>query len=418
MNAPNTLLSLDQALEQLKGFAQPYLQAQSFSTFEVDNRVLRQDVVAALSVPSHNNSAMDGYALRVEDVQSPGVVLKVSQRIPAGQVGSALGVGEAARIFTGAPVPFGANAVVMQEDCEFRPPHEVVIKKVPKEGQSIRFVGEDIVQGATILRAGTLLTPAQLGMAASLGCAHLLVSRKPKVALFSTGDELIMPGDVAPSDLELGKIYNSNRFFLKALLIRAGCDVQDLGNLADSFDQTRDALREAASHHDLILTSGGVSVGEEDHIKACVKELGELHQWALAIKPGKPFAYGRLRKQSAASAQDYTHFIGLPGNPVSSYVTFLLLVMPFLQYLQGATNRVYRHIPMRANFDWLKADRRREFLRVRINEQGSLDLFPNQSSGVLTSVVWADGVVDNAAGQTIRIGETVNFIPLAGFLRD
>jgi molybdopterin molybdotransferase len=227
------------------------------------------------------------------------------------------------------------------------------------------------------------------------------------VALFSTGDELVMPGDVAPEAMLAGAIYNSNRFFLRAMLQRLGCEVTDLGIVPDKREATIAALRDAAQHHDLILTSGGVSVGEEDHVKPAVSALGQLHLWALAIKPGKPFAHGRIES---------AHFVGLPGNPVSSYMTFLLLVQPLILALQGVPVSAPVSLKLPAHFHLPKADKRREFLRVRRNAQGGLDLFPNQSSGGLTSVVWGDGVVDNPAGQTIAHGDSVDFWPFSQWL--
>jgi molybdopterin molybdotransferase len=244
-------------------------------------------------------------------------------------------------------------------------------------------------------------------MAASVGLAQLQVACKPRVALFSTGDELVMPGAVAPQDMPPGAIYNSNRFFLAALLRRMGCEVTDKGIVPDRLDATVQALDEAAQTHDLVLTSGGVSVGEEDHIKPAVQQLGHLDLWQIAIKPGKPFAHGRV---GAA------HFIGLPGNPVSSFVTFLLLVRPFVLRMQGVQHVALPIQSLRADFDWPRADRRQEFLRVRRNMQGGLDLFPNQSSGVLTSVVWGDGLVDNPPGRTIVHGDTVRFMGLGDLL--
>jgi molybdopterin molybdotransferase len=222
-----------------------------------------------------------------------------------------------------------------------------------------------------------------------------------------------MPGEVAPEAMQPGAIYNSNRFFLRAMLQRLGCEVTDLGIVPDQREATIDALRKAAQHHDLILTSGGVSVGEEDHIKPAVAHLGELNLWQLAIKPGKPFAYGKVKREGQGAA---CHFMGLPGNPVSSFVTFLLLVRPFVLSLQGVVNADIARTEMTAHFDWPRADKRREFLRVKRNAQGGLDLFPNQSSGVLTSAVWGDGVVDNPPGQTIAKGDTVCFISFAEWL--
>jgi molybdopterin molybdotransferase len=307
-----------------------------------------------------------------------------------------------ARIFTGAPVPQGADAVVMQEECDAVDGGKVHFKTLPRLGQWIRRAGEDIMRGSVVLSKGDRLTPASVGLAASVGLSSLSVVRRPRVALFSTGDELVMPGDVAPERMKPGSIYNSNRFFLRALLLRLGCAVSDLGIVPDRLDATLDALKAAARQHDLILTSGGVSVGEEDHIKPAVQSLGSLDLWQIAIKPGKPFAYGRV--------QD-AHFIGLPGNPVSSFITFLLLVRPFLLKLQGATQMAAKSIAIPAHFSWTKADRRREFLRVRRNVAGGLELFPNQSSGVLTSAVWGDGVVDNPPGQIIEHGDIVRFVP-------
>ncbi|MBA4328701.1 MAG: molybdopterin molybdenumtransferase MoeA [Polaromonas sp.] len=403
------LRSLDDALAELLAHAVPLAGSDSLSTFDADGRVLAQDVVSALQVPPEDNSSMDGYAVRSAELSDEGVALRVSQRIPAGSAGSALEPGTVARIFTGAPVPAGADAVVMQEDCEPVAGREgfVAVRQIPQPGQWIRRAGEDVRRGATVLSKGERLTPAALGLAASIGMDVLQVAKKPRVALFSTGDELVMPGEVAPAQMRPGAIYNSNRFFLRALLLRLGCVVTDLGIVPDRRDATLDALRNAAASHDLILTSGGVSVGEEDHIKPAVQQLGSLDLWQIAIKPGKPFAYGKV---GAA------HFIGLPGNPVSSFLTFLVLVRPFLLKLQGASELRVTPIPLVADFDWPRADKRREFLRVRRNLSGGLELFANQSSGVLTSAVWGEGVIDNPAGQTIRRGDTVQFLPFAALL--
>jgi molybdopterin molybdotransferase len=401
------LKPLDTALAELLAFAKPLPGTEHVATFDADGRVLAQDLISSLHVPPQDNSSMDGYAVRCADITNPAAALPVSQRIAAGTSGGPLAPASVARIFTGAPVPLGADAIVMQEDCEVQADGAVRITNQPRTGQWIRRAGEDVALGAVVLAQGQRLGPAALGLAASIGLDQLPVSRRPKVALFSTGDELVMPGQVAPADMLPGAIYNSNRFFLRALLLRLGCDVTDLGIVPDRLDATVDALRQAASHHDLILTSGGVSVGEEDHIKPAVQSLGTLDLWQIAIKPGKPFAYGQV---GAA------HFIGLPGNPVSSFVTFLLLVRPFLLKLQGQSQWVPARMALPAHFTWAKADKRREFLRVRRNAAGGLDLFPNQSSGVLTSAVWGDGLVDNPAGQTIAPGDTVQFIPFAELL--
>lgn len=403
------LKALDEALSELLARAAPLEGSDSVSTFDADGRVLAEEVVSELQVPPEDNSAMDGYAVRSAELADEGVVLRVSQRIAAGSSGSALEPGTVARIFTGAPVPAGADAVVMQEDCEPLAEREgyVSVRQLPRPGQWIRRAGEDVTRGATVLSKGERLTPAELGLAASIGRDTLQVARRPRVALFSTGDELVMPGEVAPAQMRPGAIYNSNRFFLRALLLRLGCEVSDLGIVPDRRDATLDALRSASQGHDLILTSGGVSVGEEDHIKPAVQQLGTLDLWQIAMKPGKPFAYGRVGE---------AHFMGLPGNPVSSFLTFLLLVRPFLLRLQGLNDVAPKSIAATAHFTWPRADKRREFLRVRRNAAGGLDLFANQSSGVLTSAVWGDGVVDNPSGQTIAHGDTVRFIAFSEWL--
>ncbi len=408
MNAPKPpLASLDDALQMLLARVQPLADVESISTFEADGRVLAEDLVSALQVPPQDNSSMDGYAVRRGEIADEGVVLSVSQRIPAGSAAQPLQPGTIARIFTGAPVPQGADAIIMQEDTELQPDGRVRILRVPSEGQWIRRSGEDVTRGACILARGERLAPASLGLAAGIGRATLQVARRPRVALFSTGDELVMPGDVPPEAMRPGAIYNSNRFFLRSLLLRLGCEVADLGIVPDRREATVDALREAARTNDLILTSGGVSVGEEDHIKLAVQQLGELDLWQIAMKPGKPFAHGRIGS---------AHFIGLPGNPVSSFVTFLLLVRPFLLKLQGARSLGPAALALPAGFDWPRPDRRREFLRARRMADGALELFPNQSSGVLTSTVWADGLIDNPGGRAIARGELVRFLPLAELL--
>ena len=407
MNAPRApLLSLDEALARLLAAVRPMpaSEHETVSTFDALGRVLQINVHSTLAVPPADNTAMDGYAMRVADVPAPGTVLPVSQRIPAGSVGGALQPGTTARIFTGAQVPAGADAVVMQEQCEVVG-SGVRVNAVPISGQWIRRRGEDVQRGDVVLPAGTRLTPQALGLAATVGAAALTVARRPRVALFSTGDELAMPGE----PLKPGAIYNSNRFTLRAAIQALGCDCTDLGIVPDRLDATREALRRAAAGCDLIVTSGGVSVGEEDHLCPAVQAEGRIELWQIAIKPGKPLAFGWVSRDDGSVA----HFIGLPGNPVSSFITFLLIVRPVLLRLQGAAALEPHRTPMRADFAWPQPDKRREFLRVRRNAEGGLDLFPNQGSGVLTSVVWGDGVVDCAAGQPIEPGAMVPFIGFA-----
>ena len=403
------MLTLDEALARLLAAVAPLPASghETLSTFDALGRVLQQDVRSGIDVPPQDNTSMDGYAMRCADVPAAGVVLPVSQRIAAGSVGAALQPGSAARIFTGAHVPADADAVVMQEQCE-AVGEGVRVNAVPTSGQWIRRRGEDVRSGAVVLPAGTRLTPQALGLAATVGAATLQVARRPRVALFSTGDELAMPGE----PLKPGAIYNSNRFTLRAAIQALGCDCTDLGIVPDRLDATREALRRAAQGNDLIVTSGGVSVGEEDHLRPAVQAEGRIELWQIAIKPGKPLAFGEVRRPDGSSA----FIVGLPGNPVSSFITFLLMVRPVLLRLQGASVLAPVRVKQRADFDWPRPDKRREFLRVRRNAAGGLDLFPNQSSGVLTSAVWGDGVVDNPSGQAIRAGDLVEFISFAEWL--
>lgn len=405
------LLSLDDALLRLAAAAsaQRLRDTEVVATGAALGRVLAQPVVSAIDVPGDDNSAMDGYALRHADLAG-GRPLAVAQRIAAGSVGHTLLPGTAARIFTGAPVPPGADTVVMQEQCELIPgePSELRVQGPAEPGQWIRRRGEDVRAGAVVLAEGARLTPQAMGLAASVGADRLTVRRRPRVALFSTGDELVMPGQPLPP----GGIYNSNRFTLRGLLQAAGCEVDDLGIVPDRLDATRQALRRAAEGSDLILSSGGVSVGEEDHLKPAVQAEGRLDLWQLAIKPGKPLAFGAVRRAAGGEAL----FMGLPGNPVSSFVTFLIAVAPVLRVLQGMPAGLPTAWPLVAGFDWPRPDRRREFLRARLGDDGRLALFDNQSSGVLTSAVWADGLVDNPPGQAIRPGDRVRFLPLSALV--
>jgi molybdopterin molybdotransferase len=404
------MLTLAQALDRLLRAVRPFpaAEAETVSTFDALGRVLAEEVRSTLDVPPADNSSMDGYAVRAAEVAQAGVVLPVSQRVPAGTPPAPLQPGSAARIFTGAQVPPGADAIVMQEQCE-AVDGGVRINAVPQPCQWIRRRGEDVVAGAVVLAPGDRLTPQAMGLAASVGAAALRVARRPRVAVFSTGDELVMPGE----PLKPGAIYNSNRFTLRGLIEALGCDCTDLGIVPDRLDATRDALRRAAEGHDLIVTSGGVSVGEEDHLKPAVQAEGQLDLWQIAMKPGKPLAFGEVRRAGGGTAC----FMGLPGNPVSSFITFLVAVRPVLLHLQGATAVQPRGLRLRADFDWPRPDRRQEFLRVRLNESGGLELFPNQSSGVLTSAVWGDGVVDNPPGQAIRAGDAVRYLPFSDLLR-
>ncbi|OIQ65668.1 molybdopterin molybdenumtransferase [mine drainage metagenome] len=371
--------------------------------------MLAADVTSTIDVPPADNTQMDGYALRSADVPAAGTLLPVSQRIPAGVEPQALQPGTAARIFTGGLIPPGADAVVMQEQCS-ADGDGVTVLVVPKSGDWLRRRGLDVASGRVVLAAGQRLRPQDLGLAASVGVAMLAVRRRPRMAILFTGDELAMPGE----PLRPGAIYNSNRFVIQALLQAAGCDVTDFGVVPDKLDATRAALREAALRHDLIVSTGGMSVGEEDHVKAAVQAEGALDLWQIAMKPGKPLAFGHIRR---GQDQGDAAFIGLPGNPVSSFVTFLMFVRPYLLALQGAQQTAPVAFPVRSAFDWPRPDKRREYLRVRLNAQGEAELFASQNSAVLTSTVWADGLVDNPPQQPIARGDVLRYLPFSSLLQ-
>ena len=399
---PKDLISMDDALDHMLRAARPVEQVEHVLTSAALGRVLAQSQVSANAVPPLDNSAMDGYAVRAAELNALGDTrLPVSQRIAAGSVGQQLARSTAARIFTGAPVPPGADAVVMQE-LTTAEGNDVVIHKAVAPGNSIRRAGEDIAVGATVLSAGTRLAAQHLGLAASIGIAKLPVHRRLRVATFFTGDELVTPGE----PLGPGQIYNSNRYTLNGLLQALGCEVLDLGTVPDNLAATVAVLDKAAQRADLIVTSGGMSVGEEDYVKAAVEQRGKLDMWRIAVKPGKPLAFGSVGKAA---------FIGLPGNPVSVFVTFCLFARPFVLRMQGATDVMPASYWVEADFEWSRPDKRREFLRARLNRDGSgktsASIFPHQGSGVLTSTVWGHGLVDVPGGTTVSRGQLVRFLP-------
>jgi molybdopterin molybdotransferase len=393
------LLSVDEALEVLLAGTRPVADVEEVPTLQAAGRVLAKAQVSTMDVPPMDNSAMDGYAVRTADVKAPDTKLKVAQRIMAGAVGERLEPGTAARIFTGAPIPPGADAIVMQEFCATEG-EQVVVKKVPEKDAWVRRRASDIAKGAQILAAGARLRPQDTGLAASVGIARLPVRRRVRLGLFFTGDELVMPGDPLPP----GRIYNSNRFTLNGLAAAFGCEVRDYGIVPDTLEATRAVLKRAAAECDVIVTSGGVSVGDADFVKPAVEAEGSLLMWKIAMKPGRPLAFGKVGEAA---------FIGLPGNPVSSFVTFLVFVRPFLLKTQGIAEVAPRVLEARADFDWADPDPRREYLRVKWNARGGLDLYPTQDSAVLTSTAWADGLVDNPPNRAIRKGDTVRYLPFS-----
>ena len=405
------LISVEQALEKVLAQASPVEQVEQVNILDALNRVLAEDLHSTIDVPGYDNSAMDGYAVRSEDCQVSGTDLPVSQRIAAGQVGRLLEPGTAARIFTGAPVPEGADVIVMQEMSELQSEAQleknqygrVIINTVVKAGTNVRCAGEDIARGNTVLNAGKRLRPQELGLLASVGLAEFKVKRKLKVATFFTGDEIITPGQV----LAAGQIYNSNRYTLTGLLQAMDCEIVDLGIVPDTLEATLDVLQQAASSADLVITSGGVSVGEEDYVRVALQKLGELTMWRIAMKPGKPVAFGKVKNAL---------FMGLPGNPVSVFVTFLLFARALILKLQGAEDCFVKRVSVIADFDWPEI-KRQEYLRVRLLEkdkQTVAQLFPHQGSGVLSSASWADGLIEVCVGQQIEQGDKVSYLPFEG----
>ncbi|OGT91828.1 MAG: molybdopterin molybdenumtransferase MoeA [Gammaproteobacteria bacterium RIFOXYD12_FULL_61_37] len=396
----------DEAVAQLLAAAKPPFRTEILSIEQALGRILAAPVESAINVPAWDNSAMDGYAFRAQDITGPGDRLPISQRIPAGRAGEPLQPGTAARIFTGAPIPAGADTVVIQEVCEADGGF-VIVKEPPKPGANVRKAGEDIKSGRTILQPGVKLAPQHLGLAASVGIAEVEVYRRLRVALLASGDELVMPGD----PLGPGQIYNSNQFTATGLLQALGCEVIPLGIVEDTLEATCDALTWGAAEADLVIASGGVSVGEEDHVKPAVEKLGSLDLWKIAIRPGKPVAFGHIGQ---------TPFIGTPGNPVSLFVTFLLFARPFILKMQGATNPLPTPLTLEADFDWPKPDKRREYARGRLeigaDGKARVNIFPSRSSGVLSSVAWANGLAVIPENQTLKRGDPVQFLSFGELL--
>ena len=401
----DSLMSADDALAFLMDSAVASNQTETSSLDDSIGRILAIDIHSKINVPGFDNSAMDGYTIALDEnnTSKTNQSFDVVDRITAGSTGNELKRGNAARIFTGAPIPKGANTVVMQEECQTSDDgSQITIKRAVELNENIRPTGNDILKDDVILTTGKKIEPQDISLAASVGIGELRVFKRLKVGVFFTGDELIEPGN----SLSPGKIYNSNRYALVALLNKAGCDVINLGNIKDNLDSTCVALESLSSECDLIMTTGGVSVGEEDHVKPAVEKLGSLNLWKIKMKPGKPLAYGQVKN---------IPFIGLPGNPVSSFVTYCIFALPFIKKMQGNSNYKTEAIKVKTNFDCKRAKPRREYARVRIDYSSKIplaSLYPKQGSDVMSSVVWADGIIEIPENTTFESGTILNYYSL------
>ena len=406
----DSLMSADDALSFLIDSASVTAMTEAVSLDDSLDRILASDIHSTINVPGFDNSAMDGYTIALNETQvaQENLSFDVVDRIAAGSTGNDLKIGSAARIFTGAPIPNGANTVVMQEECTLsEDKSQITVKRAINLNENIRPTGNDILKDNVILSSGRQIKPQDISLAASVGVGELVVFKKIKVGVFFTGDELVEPGNL----LSPGKIYNSNRYALVALLKQVGCDVINLGNIEDKLDATCEALEALESQCDLIMTTGGVSVGEEDHVKPAVEKLGELNLWKIRMKPGKPLAYGKVKQ---------TPFIGLPGNPVSSFVTFCIFSLPFIKKMQGNSNYESKILKVKTNFDCKRAKPRREYARVRIDhstETPLANLFPKQGSDVMSSVVWADGIIEIPENITFETGTILNYYSMSELTR-
>jgi len=405
-----SMMSADSALEFLIVSALAPVKTEVVGLDDALGRILANDIHSSINVPGFDNSAMDGYTIALSDEQlnKENLSFTIVDRIPAGSTGNELNEGCAARIFTGAPIPKGGNTVIMQEECQLSEDGtQITINRTISLNENIRPTGNDIVEGVVILQRGRQLQPQDISLAASVGVGEICVFSQIKVGVFFTGDELVEPGN----PLDTGKIYNSNRYALVALLKQVGCEVLNLGNIKDKFESTCNALSELSVKCDLIMTTGGVSVGEEDHVKSAVESLGELNLWKIRMKPGKPLAFGKVGE---------TAFIGLPGNPVSSFVTFAIFALPFIKKMQGNSKYQSNAIKVYANFACKRAKPRREYARVRLDYSSGTaeaNLFPKQGSDVMSSIVWADGIIEIPEDTTFEAGELLNYYPLSELTR-
>ena len=395
------------ALKQLLAHVNQQTKTETLAIDSALNRVLAQDITSTVNVPPATNSAMDGYVLNSKDINPNGETrLPISQRICAGEMGEPLIDGSCARIFTGAPIPAKSDTVIMQEWVTVEDNH-IVFNRELKAGANCRLAGEDIKIDQVILSKGTKIRAQEQGLIASIGLKNVQVFCKTKVGMFLTGDELVEPGQ----DLKAGQIYDSNSYTLKGLLHSMDCDIIHLGIIGDTLEATKHALASAADNADIVITTGGVSVGDEDHVRIALEAIGETTLWRLNIKPGKPLVYGKIND---------TAFIGLPGNPVSAFVTFCLFVCPHLKKMQHKQQVLPTSFQVKAQFNWLKPDSRREFLRAQLSQdeqgQAQVDIFKQPGSGVLMSASWATGVVEVPENIVIKQGDFVSYIPYSEFL--
>ena len=406
----DSLMSADDALEFLIDSALVSEHTEITSLDDSVGRILSEDIHSKINVPGFDNSAMDGYTIALDEkkLDSINQTFSVVDRIAAGSTGKELKKGNAARIFTGAPIPKGANTVIMQEECQASEDgSEITISRSIELNENIRPTGNDILKNDVVLKTGKKIEPEDISLAASVGIGELQVFKRLKVGVFFTGDELVEPGN----SLKVGKIYNSNRYALVALLKNAGCEVINLGNIKDNFDSTCGALEKLSNDCDLIMTTGGVSVGEEDHVKPAVEKLGSLSLWKIKMKPGKPLAYGQVKN---------IPFIGLPGNPVSSFVTYCIFALPFIKKIQGNSNFKNKPIKVKTNFDCKRAKPRREYARVKIDYSSEIpiaSLYPKQGSDVMSSVVWADGIIEIPENTVFDTGTILDYYPLSELTR-
>jgi molybdopterin molybdotransferase len=399
------LLSVDEALARIDERVSPVAKTETVLVGAACGRILARDIVAPMNVPPHANSAVDGYAFAHADLMADcETVLPVSGRAAAGHpLGRSVGRGEAIRIFTGAAMPEGTDTVMMQEDCVVEG-ERVRLRPGSKKGANRRHAGEDVAEGAVALTAGRRLAAPELGLAAALGSRELPVFRRLRVALLSTGDEVSEPG----TPLAQGAIYDANRFMLAALLTGLGCTVTDFGIRPDREAALADTLAVASAEHDLIVTSGGVSSGDEDHVKSAIERLGNLHFWRLAIKPGRPVALGQVGN---------VPLIGLPGNPVAALVTFVVLARPLILKLSGAVASTPRHFPVCVAFSYRKKPGRREYVRASLKRERDALVaikYPKDGAGILSSIVQSEGlvIVDERTSE-LSPGATVDFLPFS-----